>query len=152
MGKKSTVFVKTIKGTFSGNLGNLWELGKTKYEMLDNSSKKTVKSDFVFAGRPMITKSTKTQAPRLFGFESPLYLDPDSHERLINAVPADVLDTEEAPFLQFVHSAASWIRGYKLSEAKNGEIDPEYHPKLGRAHRISVRDPQLRYQVRVDDD
>jgi hypothetical protein len=153
MAKKSTQFVMTITGSFTGNLGNLWEWGKGKTEMLRADSRKTVKGDFVFAARPMVTKGTKSEVPRLFGFESLFFLDSDDHERLADACPKDILDTEDALHLQFLHSASSWIRGYKLVEdPKTKEVAPEYHAKLGRAHKITITNPQLRYQVRKDND
>ena len=140
MAKNTTQFVKVIKGSFEGNLGNLWEWGKGKVVMLKSTSKKTVKGNFVFAARPMVTKATKTEAPRLFGFESKFYTDTSIDEKL---------DSE--PSLQFLQSAQSWIRGYELKEDSDG-IQPKYHAKLGRAHRIRIVDPQLCSIIKTDDD
>jgi hypothetical protein len=136
---QSTTFVKVIKGIFTGNLGNLWTLGKQEIKMVKPNAKKSIQDRWIFAARPMVTRATKDTPARLFGFESKLFMDNPIDEKL---------DTE--PYLQFLHSAQSWIRGYVLTEDKQGNIEPEYHSKLNRAQKIQILDPHLRYQDKTD--
>jgi len=119
-------FIREIVGDVVGNLGNLWNCGKSNIKMLPKSSKLTTKNPHVYCARPMVKDG------RGFGFESLFFT---------NARVADEFDGQDHIYVQFFGEATAWITGAKIED---GQVVK--HTKFDRAHRVMLKNPKL-YKV-----